>query len=366
MDGSTRLVLRASLVLLALTAVSGALHGVGLIHSTEDGLHGAFGIVGWLGLAVLAVVAHLVAATPPRPLAWAAIGALCLYAVATPTGLRAAAAAATFVAIVGFAAGLVPALRSEPPVTVPHLGALAALVVLATLPLLDLLPEVTGIGGADWVPFRVAGARSPSIVTVAVLAGTALVESLLAPTGRPAGTWGLAQVLVLVVGWLTLLAGTAADSLDLLVASVLFHAVGVVVFLVRIVPGLAGDRWAAVAVVWLAAHLGLLGHLALGVADGRYLELAVVPGWLLFAVDHVVFVGLVGNAMLGWAGAGTVALSAVNTGLAGVTIGLAAGVTGVSRAAAVVLAVGLVLGAAAGLAPSQRAERRWPAARGPS
>lgn len=366
----------AALVLLVVTAVTGALGGLDVVSVSEDPLHGPAGTLGWLTLGVLAIAMLLFpgddtpGAVATALLAWIPIGAMTVFVLASwlarPPG-RDAAAIVALLATLGFAVGLIPRIRRVAAITVPQLGVLAGLVILAAGLALDPVVDVNDIGEADWVPFRVAGARSPSIVVFSVLVGCALAERRLvaAPGPATADMWGLTQVLLFVAGWLTLLAGTAADSLNLLVSNVLFHAIAVVVFLARVAPRLTpahwgmSDRWFSAMVLYLSAHVGLLGHVALGVSGKYYLELAQVPTWLTFAVDHIVFVGVIGNGLLGLAfGSGPteatasartekVAFWAMNLGLIGFVLGLAGETTVATRAAAAVMGTGIVTGAVA-------------------
>ncbi len=333
--------------------MSGVLEGTGLLDAAAA--HGPAGTLGWLLLGALAAAAVVLEAKSRRPAwpAWLAAAGVSTYALASWAAVaEAVAALLALVAVAGFAGALAPALRAATPLTVPHLGVLAAVVVVAAVPLLDLLPAAAP---AARVPFRVAGARSPSVVALAVLVGTALAEWRLLTPHRPvsADSLGLAQVLLLVVGWVTLLAGAAADSLALLVASVAFQAIAVVLFLARLAPVLGrlqwrgADRWAGAAALSLAAYVGVLSHLAVGVAGGRYVDAALVPSWLLFTVDHVVFVGVAANLLLGLGrGQPVLVFWVVNAGLVATAVGLAAGAPLVAEPAAAVLGVGLLLGAA--------------------
>lgn len=387
MSVATTPLLAASLVLLIVTSVTGALTGFELLGTAEDSLHGSAGTLGWLTLGVLATATVLFPgdAVGRRSLArakallvWMPIGAMTAYVLASwaaSAPVRTAAALFALVATIGFVVGMVPAIRQSAPVTVPQLAVLVGLAILTAGLLLDLVLDVNEIGEADWVPFRVAGARSPSIATFAILVGMALAEWRLAARRRPASTdtWGLAQVLLFVAGWLTLLLGTAVNSLNLLGGNVMFHALAVAVFLGRLAPRLprvrwsTTNRWFGLLVLYLAAHVGLLGHLALGVTGGRYLELRLVPTWLIFAVDHLVFVGVVANGLLGLgfrmvgplqrSRAEPAAFWGTNLGLIGFAVGLAGEADVVVRTAAVVMGIGVTLGALAcldGLRPPRR------------
>lgn len=364
----------AALILLIVTAVTGALRGLDVVSVSADSLHGPAGTRGWLTLGVLAIAMLLFpgddapGAAATALLAWIPTGAMTVFVLASwseRTPGRDLAAYVALLATLGFAVGLLPRIRRAAVVTVPQLGVLAGLAILAAGLALDPVVDVNDIGEADWVPFRVAGARSPSIVVFSVLVGSALAERRLVarPAAATADMWGLTQVLLFVAGWLTLLVGTAADSLNLLVSNALFHAIAVAVFLARVAPRLTpahwamSDRWFAAMVLYLSAHVGLLGHVALGVSGKYYLELAQVPTWLTFAVDHVVFVGVIGNGLLGLAfGSGPseasartekAAFWAMNLGFIAFVFGLASETTVGTRAGAAVMGTGIVTGAVA-------------------
>ncbi len=354
---AARLLLAASLGLVVLSAAGGVVTGDGLLRGVIGDRPGREIALGWVSLGVLGGAAALFGAGAGRRLwlAWFPIAAVTLHEAASwfaGDAARTATAAVALAAVVAFLLALASRVRAVP-IAVTHAGMLLALVILAAGLLFEVVAEVNRVGAADWVPFRAAGARSPSLSLMAVVAGTAVAEWRLIGH-RPAvtATWGLAQTLLFAVGWAALLVGTAADSLDLLVGSAALHGVAVAIFLGRVAPGLPGApargrRCSGATVLFLAVHMGLLAHVGWGIARRDYLELAQVPGWLTFAVDQVVFAGVVLNLLVGLAAPWSrMAFWAVNLGVTASILGRVAGAGAVDRLATAVISIGVAAGLA--------------------
>lgn len=377
---AARRLLTAALLLLAVTAAGGAVEGLDAPAGGDGSLHVTAGTIGFLTLGVLAAVAWLFSTAggpTPRPvssmlLGWCPIGAVGAYVLGSwlwSAPIRIAGAALALAAVLGFAAAVTRAVRATT-LTVPRSAALAALAIVIVSLALDLIPDVEEISQAGRVPFRVAGARSPSIAAFAILIGMALAEQRLAAPRRPVGSdmWGLTQILLFLTGWLSLLIGTALDDLTLLVGNVSLHALAVIVFLGRIGSRLTeafrsepvDTRWFGLSLVYLAAYVGLLGNLALGVAGGTYRAASEIPAWVVFAVDHTAFVTaaapMLGLALLagrrpadGAAWMDHTAFWGLNLGLVGFVAARAAGTATTARWAAAALAIATLAATAAGL-----------------
>ena len=177
------------------------------------------------------------------------------------------------------------------------------------------------------------------------LAMTAILEWAADPAASRvvATTAGLAQIGLIFLGGLALLAGDATHDLPLLVANVPMEIAGVTIFLVRCGPTIFRSRWWRSPAVWLglstislAIDIGLFAHVVLEVARRRYLYIELVPRWLVFAVDHTTFVAVGSTALFGALasferGPGVLstfdlaAASGLVIGLVGTLVGIAAG-----------------------------------------
>ena len=152
-------------------------------------------------------------------------------------------------------------------------------------------------------------APAPGLGVIAVVAGMTLVESGLraAPrtvAGDAAGTF---QFALAGVGWVALVAGSAWDDFPLLVTSVGLHLLATDhVHGPAVTRARRGGRrppsarWSALALIWATeVYVGLLVHVVVGFADGRYADATAFPLWLEYAVDVASFFGLAACGLIG-------------------------------------------------------------------
>jgi hypothetical protein len=229
--------------------------------------------------------------------------------------------------------------------TVPGMAVVAAAAVLAANTALGTVPSGAVIlfatGATEWSATRPAAPAAPT-------------------------TAGLVQVGALVLASVALIAGVAAHNLALVEANVPLQIGGIAIFAARVgprllAPGAASGRiWLVLSTVALAVDVGLFAHVVFEIGRQRYISIDVVPGWLVFAVDHVTFVAVGVCAFLGaiaampglpdrWVMGDGLAAAGLGTGLVGTTLGIGIGspplevlfatVLGLSLLAAVAIAV---------------------------
>lgn len=303
----------AAMAVFVITVVIGILNGLDLVEFDRNTLltHVHAGTLGWITLSVFAAVAWMFSdAEPgrlPRFLRDGAIVAMALYVAAFWSGrlsLRPVGGTLVLAAITGFLVWTSMRARRVG-LTVPRLSMLAALAALAMGAVFGVLLGLEMIGKADFVPEGLFIAHPASLVIgYLILAAMAVGEWRLAgPAPGALGRAGVAQVVLLFLGGLTLTIGALLDSVPLIALNVPLEIAGVVVFIVRMRRPLREIEWLAAApgrqfglsVAFLAANVGLLAYL-IGAYAAR---LDDIPAWLIFALDHSMFIGVVSNAIFG-------------------------------------------------------------------
>jgi hypothetical protein len=332
--------------------VIGILNGLDLVEFSHSQLltHVHAGTLGWITLSVFAatlwmfsegrtfdrqelgrlrLLANLVAAT------------IALYVVSFYIGnttLRVIVGTLALLAIGSFH-GWAMRNRRHVGMTVPHLAMLAALTSLLIGAVLGVLLGLE-TAGVD-ISTRLFGAHPATMVIgYLLLAGMAIVEWRLVPSPKPIGAdrAGVVQVSLLFLGGITLMLGILLDVFPLLTLNVPFEVIGVAIFLVRLRQPLMGTGWGSVSnerlfalgALFLVANVVLLAYLIANYAK----DFESVPSWLIFALDHSVFIGVMTNALFGlvdegsggpraaWPWVMQVAFYGVNAGLLGFVAGL--------------------------------------------
>ena len=97
-------------------------------------------------------------------------------------------------------------------------------------------------------------------------------------------------------------------------------------------------RHYAISAVFLVANVGLITYLIVNFVSGAYgdpPDFALIPSWLIFAMDHAMFIGVMTNGLFGlvneatserrsfWSWADHVLFWGMNVGIVGFVIGLA-------------------------------------------
>lgn len=385
-----RLLLTTALVLFVFTVVIGILNGTDVVDFDRKVLltHVHVGTLAWITLSVFASTLWLFA---DRPLDgglgwWARVGpplaALSIVAydvsfLVTTGWARPALGALVAAIIVGWFVWAV-ALAGRTEVSVPQWGLLAALATSVTGGVLGVLygiliasrgdAKVLPAGGEDAHP-------ATMVVGFLVPVGMALVEWWLRPgeartRASRAGFW---QMALLFLGGFTLMLGVLLDFMPLITLNLPFEIVAVGIFLRRNWGSLRTVGWgegrpspflaaSAVAIVW---DLGMLVYLISKYAD----DFDQAPDRLLLALDHMMFVGVLTNALLAQLQVATapradlapwadrVVFALVNLGLVGFWSGLVIDEAWPKRAFTPLMGVGILLAVGVFLA-RLRADRR--------
>jgi len=350
--GHTRALFLNTMALFTVTVLIGILNGLDLVEFSHNQLltHVHAGTLGWITLSVFGASLWLFSENRvlsdgelrrTKTTAMLAAVLITLYAAAFFVGsttLRVILGTLTLLAIGAFH-GWAMSARKSLEMTIPHLAMLAALTSLVIGAILGVLLGLQ-TAGLDISTRLFAGHPATMVIGYLLLAGMAITEWRLVPSPEPmsADKAGVVQVALLFLGGIILMLGILLDVFPLLTLNVPCEVIGVGIFLVRMRKQLAKAEWSspgsrrlfAISALFLIANVVLLAYLIVNYAD----DFEAVPSWLLFGLDHSVFIGVMTNALFGlidtWSGGaeaerpwvGNVAFYGVNAGLIGFVAGL--------------------------------------------
>lgn len=313
------ILLRTSMTLFVFTVVVGILNGTDLVTFDRKVLltHLHAGTLGWITLSVFASALWLFSderatgwrQSLPKVLAPLAAGSIVLYAIAFLTtdsyarpvlGVLAASSMLAFFvwAIAQTRAGLV--------MSVPRWGVLAALATSVTGGLLGVLLGIViaSDGDVKALPEGGEGAHPATMVVGFLIpAALSIVEWLLRPedADRKASRGGFFQMVFLFLAGFSLMVGVLTNIVPFIMLNLPLEIVAIAIFFVRNRSSLAGVRFGsasstpflAASAVAVLVNLGMLIYLLGNYAD----DFDAVPRHLLLALDHVMFVGVMTNAI---------------------------------------------------------------------
>ncbi len=384
---TTGLVL-AAIAVFVVTVGIGILNGLDLVEFDHDTLltHVHSGTLGWITLAVFAVCGWMFGTAegpervlvggsrPWRGLVWLAIVSIPILVLAFWTGnlvFRALASLLVFAAIVGLLIWLLAAIRTVQ-LTTPRLALLAAVTTLVIGSVFGTLIQVQLALGRELL--SIEGASGGHVTAMSfgylVLVGMAIVEWHLGPSTTRLTRAGVVQVGALFVGSLLLTIGAVTNIQALISLNLIFQLLAVGIFVVRMavpiatVPWLAtgGARYVAASGVFVVVDIGLLVFLIVQLVSGAYgpmgedISVLAIPPWLIFALDHAIFVGVMTNAIFGllfaltrardafWAWADHVVFVGMNAGLIGFVFGLATDSVTLERVFSPLMGASILLG----------------------
>lgn len=387
---ATRLLLQAAFVVFTITVVIGILNGIDAVDFGRNTLltHVHAGTLGWITLGVVGASiwafrgagGHDPDEVAEGRLAIGTAGAVGLYVAAFWIGndLLRPVAGTVMLAVIVWVAAWLWQRRDGVATDIVRLGLLLAIASLLIGAVFGILLGMAVTGRADWVPSQLAEAHPPTMVIgYLIMAALAIVEwRLLAVSGAPSpsarmGRW---QVGLVFTAGVVLLFGLVLDSQPLLILSQPLELVGVGLFLTRLRRPLrqvdwraaAGGRTSGASVVFLLTNIVLLLYVVATYAD----DPDAIPMTTILAIDHMMFLGAMTNALVGLAIAAAptravarwaddVVFWALNLGLATFVLGLLTDTVALKRTGTPILGVGLLLAIAVHTA---RLAQRSPAA----
>lgn len=365
-----------ALALFVFTVVVGILNGTDVVAFDQKVLltHVHAGTLGWITMSVFASSLWLFGRSGMSPArrrfaqVVAYLGALAIvgYALAfllTRGSARPVLGTATVIAIAGFFVWACMQVRTVRPLAVPHVGYLAALATSVTGGVLGVLLGIMIATGAKVLPEGGEGAHPGTMVIgFLVPVGMATIEWWLAPdrATAPATRGGWWQIGLPFAGGVAIMVGLLLNFPPLLFLSLPFEIAGVVILFVRMWPHLRAVAWtdsssarlSAAAAVFLALDILFIAGLIVAYKG----DLGTTPPRLFLALDHLMFVGVLTNALFGllagttiarrdrWAWADAVVFWAIQAGLVFFVAGLIADTAVLKRVGTPAMGLGILVG----------------------
>lgn len=274
-----------------------------------------------------------------------------------PRALLGSLALATIIGF--FAWTVVRARRVE--LTTVHLGFLAAVATSVIGGVLGVLLATKIATGRDVLPSGGEDAHPATMVVGFLIpVGMALAEwGLNGSSLRPAGRLGLAQIGLPFLGGVLLMLGLLIDVDPLPPLAALIELAGVAIFVVRLAPDVrrvdwaqrAPGRFAAAAGIAIIANIVFINYLAAANKG----DFDLVPTHQILALDHMMFVGVLTNAIFAmlvattagdarWPRVNDVVFVGMNLGLLGFVASLLAESNGLERVATPILGASIIIG----------------------
>jgi hypothetical protein len=195
---------------------------------------------------------------------------------------------------------------------VAHLAILGALFTLIVGSIIGVLLQVQSVileqHGSAILPNGAFGAHpGTQVVGYLLLIGMAISEWRLMPDTGRLSRLGVAQIAFPFVAGLVLTVGLLYDLVPLLSVNLLFELIGVVIYIIRFAPRMLRTHWLrqnpqrffAFSGIFIVVNVVLLVFILGSVIGGIYKDFTSIPSWLVFALDHAVFIGILSNALFG-------------------------------------------------------------------
>lgn len=370
-----------AMAVFVLTVAVGILNGLDLVEFDRNTIltHVHSGAMGWISLSALAATLWLfggpataTGAARVRQLTWLAAISIPFYVIAFWTGnlvFRAVTGLVVMVAIGWWLWWAWSAYRAAPP-TVPRLAFLAGILTLTYGSAVGVLLQIQYATESSFLPIDSVGAHVAAMAfSYLVLVGMGIVEWRL--TGESAGIsrGGAVQIVALFLGGLVLSVGALVGAIQVAGGlNLVGELIGVAIFVARMAGPVgrapwfraSADRLFGIAAIFVVIDILILAYLIYGVISGAYGEdLTSIPAWLVFALDHAIFVGVMSNLIFGlvmlatdtgsraWAWADDVIFWGMNIGMIGFVVGLAMDSPEIKRVSSPVMGVAILIGLAA-------------------
>ena len=364
--------LQLAMVVFVWTVGIGILNGTDVVDFSQKVIlsHVHAGTLGWITTAVFAASLWLFGESASdgevrsgRRLTWLAMVTLPLFAFTfafTFEEPRAIIGTLALLTIVGFFVWVVRRARAVVLTTV-HLGFLAAVATSVAGGVLGVLLATKIATGRDVLPEGGEDAHPATMVVGFLIpVGMALAEwGLRGSRLEPAGRLGTLQIGLPFLGGVVLMTGLLLDIDGLPPLAALIELVGVGIFCKRLLPDVrraswgrrSPQRYAAASALAIVANIVFINYLA-GANEGDF---DLVPIRQILALDHMMFVGVLTNAIFAmlvvatandsrWLRVDTAVFVGMNVGLLGFVVSLLAEATWLERVSTPILGAAIIAG----------------------
>ena len=333
-----RMLFQGALAIFLVTVLIGVLNGLDLVTFERPTLltHAHAGTLGWITLGVFAASLWLFGEGQPQ----AASPYLRWLSLLANVTARPVTGALVLLVIIGFL-GWVVAQSRRVALRVPHLAVLAALTTLTIGAVLGVLMQLALAGRANFLPQGAFVSHGATMVAgFLILGGMAITEWRLIPVGEPLplSKAAIVQVALPFLGGLSLMVGALLDVFILTILVAPLQVAGVIIYLWRLGPRIFGASWLtngsnrlfALSALFLMINVAMIAYLVVNYAS----RIDEIPLWLIFALDHSIFIGVMTNGIFGliyeasrqrrslWPWADHLVFWGVNIGLIGFVAGL--------------------------------------------
>lgn len=358
-----KLLFLSAMIIFVITVVIGLINGQQVIALGSNVIltHVHAGTLGWITLSVFAFGLWLFGEGETRTGKYVYIRTLSilsavsfpLYVMAFLSGnfiARAAFGVPVLLAMAGFLGWIVVKLR-QVRFGLPQLAVLYATITLLLGGLIGVLLQFQFAIGQAFLPVGAFGAH-PAMMVVGylVLIGLALSERMLMPQRGRISRPGIVQMTLFFLAGIALALGQLLDIQVFYALNLLFSILGVIIFLVRLAPWLVhvgwlergSDRLFALSSLFIVVDIAFTAFLVVSLIAGAFPN-GDIPVNLLKALDHLMFVGVMTNAIFGmihiatlerrafWPWADDVLFWGMNIGLIGFVTGLLTGTLTLER-----------------------------------
>ncbi|GAB4332534.1 MAG: hypothetical protein Kow0010_18500 [Dehalococcoidia bacterium] len=371
------LLFTSAMVIFVFTVTVGILNGTDIVDFDQKTIltHVHTGTLGWLTLSVFAAAFWLFGQEDAsdtlrkaaRWLAVAAVVAIVAYNVAFLTtygNWRPVLGSVVLAVIAGVFLWVLACLRSAR-LTTPHVGVLAAAGTSIAGGVLGVLLGIqVATGNEIFSDTGIDAHPATMVIGFLIPVGMALAEwALFWPRPEPVTRSGYWQMGLPFVGGILIMVGLLADLPPLIMLSLPFEVGGVGIFFYRMrdrlrdtpLLGVGAHRLASASSVFIVANIGLLVYMVV-----RYEgDFDNAPLNEVLALDHVMFIGVMTNAVIALFTAMTadrranaaivdhLVFFAINAGIIVFAVGLFADLTWLKRVATPVMGGGILLALAA-------------------
>ncbi len=383
------LLFQTALLIFVFTVTVGILNGTDIVDFDEKTIltHVHTGTLGWITASVFAAAFWLFAKGPPlsdrmvlwaRLLTFATIVTVLAYNVAflTTYGETRPTLGGFMVAAIAGVLIWIAVRARQVELTTPHLGILAAVVTSVTGGVLGVLLGIQLATGNQTLPEGGEDAHPATMVLgFLVPVGMALAEWCFTwPQPERATRLGAVQMTLPFIGGVLVIFGILLDAPPLLGLSLPFEVAGVVILLRRMWPRIRAvrlvergkDRLATLSATFITINIGLFVYLIANYQG----DLDDAPEHEILALDHLMFIGVMTNAIFGllyavtderrarWPWADHLIFWGMNIGLAGFAVGLFWDVTILKQLFTPLMGASILLAIAAYTARLRTAESR--------